>query len=134
WHEPDSSIWEARLAPRHYVFSKIMAWVALDRAAGLAQRWALDGEGERWRSAADAVRADVLAQGWDGGRATFTQAYGEPQLDAALLVVPKVGFLDPSDERVRSTLAAVRRELATPCEDLIYRYRSPDGVAASGAE
>ena len=132
WHEPDSSIWEARLAPRHYTFSKIMAWVALDRAAGLARRWSLDGQGDRWRAVADAVRADVLAHGWDAGRATFTQAYGEPQLDAALLAVPKVGFLPPTDERVRTTLAAVRKELATPCEDLIYRYHGPDGM--SGAE
>ena len=128
WREPDFSIWEARQEPRHYVYSKIMAWVALDRGARLATRLRLEADVPRWRAEAEALRAEVLARGWDAGRGTFVQAYDEPQLDASVLIVPKVGFLRRSDPRVRSTLEAVRRELASSCEDLLYRYRSPDGL------
>lgn len=128
WREPDLSIWEPRQEPKHFVFSKVMAWVALDRGARLAQELGLDGDLERWAREAAAVRADVLEHGWDPRRATFVQAYGEPQLDAALLVIPIVRFLPRSDQRVRGTLEAVRRELGSVCEELIYRYRSPDGV------
>src|SRR5206468_2491116 len=78
--------------------------------------------------AAQLVHAEVLERGWDPVRQTFVQVYGEPQLDAALLVIPKVRFLPRADPRVRSTIAAVRRELATSCEELIYRYKSPDGM------
>ncbi len=128
WREPDYSIWEPRVAPRHHVFSKVMAWVALDRGAMLAEKRGLDAEAARWHAEADAVRADVLEKGWDADRETFVQVYGEPQLDAALLVIPALRFLTPRDPRVKSTLAAVRRELATPCEELIYRYRATDGL------
>lgn len=128
WQAPDSGIWEPRSAQKQYVHSKVMAWVALDRGARIAAELDLPGDVERWRREAAAVHAEVLERGWDPVRQTFLQAYGEPQLDAALLVIPKVRFLPRSDPRVRSTLAAVRRELATVCEDLIYRYRAPDGV------
>lgn len=134
WREPDWSIWEPRLEPKHYVFSKVMAWVALDRGVRIATELNLPGDAARWQQEADAVHADVLERGWDPARETFVQAYGEPQLDSALLVIPKVRFLPRADPRVRSTLAAVRRELATTCEDLIYRYRAPDGVAGGGEE
>ena len=132
WREPDFSIWEARQEPKHFVFSKVMAWVALERAVHMAGRYGLPGDVGAWKREAAAVHAEVLARGWDAGRETFVQAFGEPQLDAAVLIIPKVGFLRRSDPRVRTTLAAVRRELASSCEDLIYRYRSPDGQ--SGAE
>ena len=128
WREPDLSIWEPRQAPRHHVYSKVMAWVALERGAHFAKRLGHDDEALRWRAEADAVHGDVLAQGWDEQRRTFVQVYGEPQLDAALLIVPKVRFLPPTDPRVRSTLAALRRELATPREELLYRYRTSDGL------
>jgi alpha,alpha-trehalase len=128
WREPDQSIWEPREKPKHFVFSKVMAWVALDRATRMARELGLAGDVERWQREAELIRGEVLERGWDSARGTFVQAYGEPQLDAALLVIPKVRFLHRSDPRVRSTLEAVRRELGSVCEDLIYRYRSPDGV------
>ncbi|HEY2825040.1 MAG TPA: glycoside hydrolase family 15 protein, partial [Gemmatimonadales bacterium] len=128
WREPDLSIWEPRQDARHFVFSKVMAWVALDRGARLAQELRMPGDRNRWRREADAVRADVLARGWDAERQTFVQSYDAPDLDAAVLAIPKFGFLPANDPRVRSTLSAVRRELATVCEDLIYRYRGPDGL------
>jgi GH15 family glucan-1,4-alpha-glucosidase len=106
----------------------MMAWVALDRGARIAREVALPGEAERWRAEANKLCQDVLEYGFDQKRGTFVQAYGEPQLDASVLVCPKVGFLPSRDPRVRSTLQAVRRELATSVEELIYRYRAPDGL------
>ncbi len=128
WREPDHSIWEPRLEPRHYVFSKVMAWVALDRGARMATDLQLAGDVDRWRREAAALHAEVLDRGWDRERQTFVQAYDAPHLDASALVIPKVRFLSRQDPRVRSTLVAVRHELATSCEDLIYRYRSADGL------
>jgi GH15 family glucan-1,4-alpha-glucosidase len=128
WREPDYSIWEARQDPKHYVFSKVMAWAALDRGARIAERLQLPADLDVWRREAKAVHQEVLEKGWDAERGTFVQVYGEKQLDAAVLIVANIGFLRRDDPRVRSTLAAVRRELASPCEDLIYRYRSPDGL------
>ncbi len=128
WREPDWSIWEPRIAPKHHVFSKVLAWSALTRGANIAEELGLPGDSTRWRDEAAAIREEVTRRGWDPVRQTFVQAYDEPQLDAALLVIPKVGFLPPDDPRVRSTLEAVRRELASPCEDLIYRYRNADGL------
>ena len=129
WREPDFSIWEARQEPRHYVYSKVMAWAALNRGCRIARRLALPGDVTRWEREAAALKAEVLQKGWDPARATFVQAYGEHALDAAVLIVPKVGFLRRSDPRVRSTVAAVRRDLQSSCEELIYRYHAPDGLA-----
>ncbi|HSE27631.1 MAG TPA: glycoside hydrolase family 15 protein [Gemmatimonadales bacterium] len=129
WGRPDWGIWEARLEPRHHVCSKVMAWAALDRGASLAEQYGLRGDGARWRAEAAAVKAEVLEQGWDPARSTFVQAYGEPGLDASTLVIPKVRFLPRTDPRVRGTLEAIRRELGAGPEELIYRYRSPDGLA-----
>jgi GH15 family glucan-1,4-alpha-glucosidase len=128
WREPDHSIWEPRLEPRHYVFSKVMAWVALDRGARIARDLGLAGDVDRWRREAAALHAEVLDRGWDPERQTFVQAYGEAPLDAAVLVIPKVRFLPRTDPRIRTTLAAIRKELATTCEELVYRYRGPDGI------
>ena len=83
---------------------------------------------ERWRREADALHAEVCDRGWDPVRQTFVQVYGEPQLDGALLIIPKVRFLPRSDARVRSTIAAIRRELTSAREELLYRYRSADGL------
>lgn len=129
WHEPDFSIWEPRVAPRHHVFSKIMAWVALDHGASIAERHGLPGDIDAWRKEAATLRAEVLDKGVDPARNTFVQSYGESALDAALLVAPKVQFLPPDHPLVRGTLEAVRKELATPVEELIYRYHSEDGLA-----
>src|SRR5947199_337810 len=129
WQEPDWSIWEPRHEPKHHVFSKVMAWVALDRGTRIATELGLAGDVARWRQEAERLRREVLERGWDPERRTFVQVYGEPQLDAALLVIPKARFLHRSAPRVRTTLEAVRRELATSCEELIYRYRAPDGLS-----
>src|SRR5207249_3268289 len=115
WREPDWSIWEARQEPKHYVYSKVLAWVALDRGIRMATELGLPADVERWRAEAAALRAEVLTRGWDPARGTFVQAYDEPQLDAAVLVLPKVGFLPPADPKVRGTLEAIRRELASSC-------------------
>jgi GH15 family glucan-1,4-alpha-glucosidase len=128
WREPDQSIWEPRDQPRQYVYSKVMSWVALDRGARMAAALGHAADAARWSAEADTVRAEVLSRGWDAGRGTFVQSYGAPYVDAALLVMPLVGFLPPSDARVRGTLSAVRAELRTSCEELIYRYRAPDGI------
>jgi GH15 family glucan-1,4-alpha-glucosidase len=128
WRRPDWGIWEPRVEPRHHVSSKVMAWTALDRGAALAEAHRLRGDVARWRAEAEAVKAEVLVRGWDPGRRTFVQAYGEPALDASVLLIPKVHFIHRSDPRVRSTLDAVRRELGAGPEELIYRYRAPDGL------
>jgi GH15 family glucan-1,4-alpha-glucosidase len=128
WREPDWGIWEARVEPKHYVHSKVMAWAALREGAQLARDLRAADLAERWTREADALHAEVCERGWDPARRTFVQAYGEPQLDAALLVIPKIRFLPRTDPRVRTTLEAVRRELATTCEELVYRYRAADGL------
>ena len=128
WTLPDWGIWEARQEPRHHVLSKVMAWVALDRAAWLGARYKLEGDVDGWRRAAQAVRHEVLEKGWDASRRTFVQAYGAPALDASVLLLPKVRFLPRTDERVRSTLESVRRELGAGPEELVYRYRTTDGL------
>jgi GH15 family glucan-1,4-alpha-glucosidase len=129
WRDPDWGIWEARLEPKHYVHSKVMAWAALVQGARIASDHGHAEHAVRWRREADVLHADVCERGWDPRRRTFVQVYGEPQLDGALLVIPKVRFLPRSDPRVRSTLEAIRRELASSCEELLYRYRSADGLS-----
>jgi GH15 family glucan-1,4-alpha-glucosidase len=134
WREPDWSIWEARMDARHYVFSKVMAWVALDRGASLAQQGGFPGDVARWRREAALIQQDVLANGWDPLRRTFRQAYDGDDLDAAVLVIPTMRFLPRLDPRVRQTIEAVHRELGAGSDELIFRYRGPDGLlGAEGA-
>ncbi|MPY64370.1 glycoside hydrolase family 15 protein, partial [Streptomyces spongiae] len=132
WSEPDQGLWETRSAPRHHVHSKVMCWVAFDRAVRLAEGHARPGPVDHWRQVRDRIRDDVCEQGFDPVRSTFTQAYGSPELDAALLLIPQTGFLPPDDPRVVGTIDAVRRELAA--DGLVLRYSagrgpSPDGLA-----
>jgi GH15 family glucan-1,4-alpha-glucosidase len=131
WRDPDWSIWEAREEPRHFVFSKMMAWTALDRGARMAEALGHHADAARWRAEAVLLRTDVLDRGWDASRGTFVQAYDAPELDAAVLVAPQIRFLERTDPRVRSTVDAVRRELGSSHEELIYRYRRPDGLPGS---
>lgn len=128
WREPDSGIWEARDEPRHYTYSKVWAWVALTRAARLAERTSMDVPLDDWRREAEEIRAEVLEHAWDPARGAFTQAYGYPDLDASVLVMPTVGFIDASDPRFRQTMATVERELAAGPWPLLYRYHRDDGV------
>jgi GH15 family glucan-1,4-alpha-glucosidase len=128
WREADFGIWEVRTEPRHFVYSKVMCWVALDRAVRLAEdvRYPLRGDVGRWRSARDDVRASILESGVDPVRGTFVQAYGSRDLDAALLLIPILGFLPIDDPRVERTIAAVEAELVEG--DLVQRYLSADGL------
>jgi len=128
WQEPDSGIWEVRSQPRHFVVSKVMAWAALDRGLRLARALGRPADLERWRAAREAIRQEVLARGWDGERGTFVQSYGGRALDAALLLLPLVGFLPPRDPRVVATVEAIRRQLG---EVFLRRYlpeEAPDGL------
>jgi GH15 family glucan-1,4-alpha-glucosidase len=131
WTEPDAGIWEMRGDPQHFTHSKVMAWVAFDRAIKTAEQFGLEGPLDRWREIAAAIHADVCARGYDRGLGSFVQSYGSKQLDASLLLMPLVGFLPPEDARVRGTLQAVERRLLV--DGLLKRYdtaAAPDGLPA----
>ncbi|HYN30174.1 MAG TPA: glycoside hydrolase family 15 protein [Dermatophilaceae bacterium] len=122
WRQPDSSLWEVRGPRQHFLHSKVMAWVGLDRMIRTAERSGLRAQLQRWRASRDAIHEEVCARGYDAARGTFTQYYGSKGLDAALLLIPRVGFLPPEDPRVRGTIDAVQREL---CQDgFVLRYRT----------
>ncbi len=129
WHLPDSSIWEVRGETRHYVFSKVMNWVALDRGIRIATDLSLPADLPAWTAARAAVRAEILERGWNPARGAFIQAYDHPDtLDAAALTIPMMGFLPWDDPRVISTVRAIQRDLTTPDGELVYRYLTPDGL------
>jgi GH15 family glucan-1,4-alpha-glucosidase len=111
WREPDEGIWEVRGPRRHFTHSKVMAWVAFDRAVKTVERFGREGPLERWRSVREEIRADVLEHGYDAGLGSFVQFYGSDRLDANLLLIPLVGFLPARDPRVMGTVDAIRREL-----------------------
>lgn len=120
WREPDEGIWEVRGPRRDFTHSKVMAWVAADRAVRAVTRFGLDGPVDRWRRLRAEIFDEVCAKGYDPDRQTFTQYYGSSTLDAALLMIPLVGFLPADDPRVLGTIAAIEREL---CDDgLVQRY------------
>ncbi len=120
WREPDQGIWEARGEPQHYVSSKLMAWVALDRGTRLARRHGEEAHAERWHREAEAIRAEILQRGVSE-RGVFRQHYGTDALDASTLLVPLFRFLPPDDERVRATTVAIADELTD--HGLVLRYR-----------
>ena len=120
WSKPDQGLWESRGDPKHYVESKVMAWVAFDRALRIVEEFGVDGPVAKWRGLRDLIHADVCAKGWDPKRQTFTQSYGSKELDAATLLIPLVGFLPGDDPRVRGTIAAIERELTV--DGFVYRY------------
>jgi GH15 family glucan-1,4-alpha-glucosidase len=130
WREPDRGLWEIRGEPRHFTHSKVMAWVALDRAVKVVEGFGLAGPVERWRATRDAIHADVCERAFDATRGTFTQYYGSEELDAATLLLPIVGFLPPDDPRVRGTIAAIERDLVR--QGLVYRYTQGTPGAADG--
>ena len=121
WREPDEGIWEVRGPRRHFTHSKVMAWVAFDRAVKTVERFRADGPVDRWRALRDEVHAEVCRRGWDPEKRSFVQFYGGTGLDASLLAIPLVGFLPCSDPRVRGTVAAIERELIV--DGLVHRYR-----------
>jgi GH15 family glucan-1,4-alpha-glucosidase len=126
WDEPDHGIWEVRSAPRHFVHSKVMAWVALDRGVRLAREFRLRGAVDRWERERDRLKALVLERGVDPRTGVFRQAFESSEVDAALLLIGTTGFLPPADERIGRTIDAVRDRLGD--RDLVYRYRAADGL------
>jgi GH15 family glucan-1,4-alpha-glucosidase len=132
WAQPDEGIWEVRGPRRHFVHSKVMAWVAFDRAIRVAEL-GQPGAEDRWRAVRDQIHAEVCERGYDARRGTFTQYYGSTELDAAVLLIPEVGFLPPDDPRVVSTVETIQRELMSG--GLVLRYTLPAaGSAGSRAE
>ncbi len=123
WREPDQGLWEARGEPRHYVSSKLMCWVALDRGARLAERRGEDEQAKSLQAVADEIKAEILDKGVDG-RGVFRQHYDTDALDASNLLIPLVRFLPPDDERVCATVRAIKDELTH--NGLVLRYRTDE--------
>ncbi len=122
WELPDQGIWEVRGGRRQFTFSKVMAWVAMDRSVRDAERFGLDAPLDRWRQVRDRIHATICKCGFDRRRNAFTQSFGSGELDASLLLIPIVGFLPPDDPRVRGTVAAIEGELMV--DGFVRRYRS----------
>jgi GH15 family glucan-1,4-alpha-glucosidase len=130
WREADAGMWEMRGGPRHHLSSKVLCWVALDRAIALAPQLGMHAEVERWTAERDAIREAVLTRGWSEARRAFAQSFDSDELDAAQLLMPILGFLPATDERMRSTIDAIADELTV--DGLVLRYRTEAGVNADG--
>jgi GH15 family glucan-1,4-alpha-glucosidase len=129
WSRPDQGMWEIRGEPRHFTYSKIMAWVALDRGIRAIEEMHLEGPLSRWRDVRQRIHSEVCACGFDKELGSFVQSYGSKELDASLLLLPTTGFLPPSDPRVQGTIAAVERHLFI--DGFVLRYNthtSEDGL------
>ena len=122
WQDPDQGLWEMRGAARQFTHSKVMAWVALDRAVHAIEKFGVDGPLDRWRATRQQIHDDVCAKGFDAERNTFTQSYGSRELDASLLMIPLVHFLPATDPRMRGTIEAIQRELMS--DGFVRRYRT----------
>jgi len=131
WREPDEGIWEVRGPRRDFTHSKVMAWVAFDRAVQAVEHFGHDGPVDSWRRLRAEVHAEICEKGFDTDRNTFTQFYGSQQLDAALLMAPLVGFLPASDPRIVGTVAAIERELASS-DGLVRRYSDDTSADVDG--
>ena len=128
WGDRDHGIWEIRAEPRHYLHSKLMCWVALDRAIELEDLLDAADKVDQWTSTRAEIREAIIERGWSEAAGAFTQSFGDDALDAAALVVPIVGFLPPDDSRVLATIEAIEEQL-TDERGLVYRYRTEDGLA-----
>jgi hypothetical protein len=127
WREPDHGIWEMRGEPRHFLHSKLMCWVSLDRGIRMASLLRAESRAERWTEEREAVRGEILERGWSESAGAFTQSFGDEALDASVLVMSIVGFLPADDPRVRGTIRAIAERLTDPA-GLVYRYRADDGM------
>ncbi|WP_328291853.1 glycoside hydrolase family 15 protein [Kineococcus sp. NBC_00420] len=134
WQDPDNGLWEVRGPRRHFVHSKVLAWVGLDRAVQGVERFGLQGPVDRWRRTRAAIHAEVCERGYDPDRATFTQSYGSTGLDAATLLIGEVGFLPWEDQRVIGTVEAVQRELDRDGFLLRYATSADGGDGLAGEE
>jgi GH15 family glucan-1,4-alpha-glucosidase len=131
WRRPDEGIWEVRGPRRHFTHSKVLAWVAVDRAVKAVEEHGHEGPVDRWRRVREEIHREVCRNAYDPDRKTFTQYYGSRELDASLLLIPLVGFLPPSDPRVRGTVEAIERELME--DGFVLRYPTgPAGEAVDG--
>jgi GH15 family glucan-1,4-alpha-glucosidase len=132
WRQPDEGIWEIRGERRHFVHSKVMAWVAFDRAVRtIEENHGLEGSVDRWRAVRDEIHREVCAEGFDEELGSFVQSYGSQELDASLLLLPLVGFLPAADARVRGTVEAIERELLQ--DGFLLRYRTMAGSTGGKA-
>ena len=135
WQRPDFGIWEVRGGPHHFVYSKLMCWVALDRAVRLADKRSFPADRQRWLAARDEVYTAIMTQGWNAKRGAFVQSFGSDALDAATLMMPLVFFVSPTDPRMLRTLDAINcspRDGGLVSDSLVYRYdvnKTPDGLA-----
>ena len=132
WSDLGSGLWESRAQQQAYTFSRVMTWVAFDRAVKAVERFGLKGPADEWRTHREVVREDIFRHGFDAERNSFVQCYGSKELDAALLLMPLVGFIDANDPRMQGTIEAIQRELTV--DGLVARYdpsRSQDGVSGS---
>ena len=133
WDQPDQSLWEMRGDPRHFVHSKVMAWVGFDRAVLAVEQFGLNGPVDQWRAIRDTIHEEVCREGYDAERNTFTQSYGSSTLDASTLLIPQVGFLPPNDPRVIGTVDAISRDLTQ--DGFVLRYdTTAAGDGLSGTE
>jgi GH15 family glucan-1,4-alpha-glucosidase len=128
WQKPDEGIWEVRGARQHFTHSKVMAWVAFDRAVKAIEQSGAPGPLERWRTLRAVIHRDVCTHGYDASKRAFTQAYGSERLDASLLLMPQVGFLPATDDRVAGTVRAIERELVRDGFVLRYPTKGQDGL------
>jgi GH15 family glucan-1,4-alpha-glucosidase len=131
WHQPDEGIWETRGGPQQFTYSKMMAWVAFDRAVMLSEQLEYDAPVEKWKLLRDTIHGEICARAFSKKRKAFVQAYGSQQLDASMLLMPVVGFLPGSDPRVKATVEAIERELMP--DGLVMRYNTAkvdDGLPA----
>jgi GH15 family glucan-1,4-alpha-glucosidase len=138
WQHPDAGIWEMRGREQHFVYSKVMNWIALDRGARLADKRALPADREKWLHERDRIYEEVMTLGWNEKRRAFTQAYGSEKLDASVLIMPLVFFMAPSDPRMLSTIAAILespRQGGLVSDSHVYRYTpDPDSDGLPGEE
>ena len=132
WDEPDNGLWEIRGEPQHFTHSRVMVWVAFDRAVRGCEEHGLEGPVERWRELRDRVRAEVLERGVDRARGTFTQHYDTTEVDASLLVLPLLGFIDGDDPLMLGTIEAVKADLLRG--GLLLRYRTETGIDGLGGD
>jgi GH15 family glucan-1,4-alpha-glucosidase len=130
WTEPDEGIWEIRGPRRHFTHSKVMAWVAVDRAVKAVEEFNLQGDLDRWRGLRQRIFDDVCANGYNADRGVFVQYYGSDRLDASLLMIPLVGFLPATDPRVERTVGAIQSELTS--NGLVHRYHPDKSTSVDG--
>jgi GH15 family glucan-1,4-alpha-glucosidase len=130
WSEPDSGMWEMRGEPRHHLSSKVLCWTALDRAVSLAPQLGEFAKVEEWSAARDEIREAILTRGWSERRQAFAQSFDSDELDAAQLLMPILGFLPATDDRMRSTIEAIARDLTE--DGLVLRYKNDEGLNADG--